>query len=187
MDRAAMRRPAMPGKEARMARLAAFSLLFIALGLALIPALILADGPSADDAGVKNALALQRAMQEARFYLQHGSDSKKAVELLEGQLAHVDGNREFLRMLGDAYRARIRDLYLAGQPTQAQVFLGRLTVLDPTAANDPALRPLPEAPRQPVKAEPPVKPAETQQASIFPDFGKIFKFGGTETAQAPVK
>ena len=170
-----------------MARLAVSSLLILGLGLALIPALILAGGSPPDDAAVKNSLALQRAMNEARYYLQHGSDSRKAVELLEAQLAHVDGNREFLRMLGEAYRARIRDLYLAGQPTQAQVILGRLSVLDPSAANDPALRPQPEAPRVPTKVEPPAKPAETKQAGIFPDFGKLFKFGGTKTAEAPVK
>lgn len=167
-----------------MARLAVASLLIVALGLALIPALLLADGPDADDAAVKTALALQRTMQEARFYLQHGGDSNKAVELLEGQLARVDGNREFLRLLGDAYRVRIRDLYLAGQPTQAAVFLGRLGVLDPAAANDPTLRPQPEAPRQPAKIE---APPEPKQASIFPDFGKLFKLGGTKTAQAPIK
>ncbi len=166
-----------------MARLAA-SLLLIA---ALIPAFLLADGPAVDDAAVKHALALQRTMQEARFYLQHGSDSRKAVELLEGQLAHVNGNREFLRLLGDAYRARIRDLYLAGQPAQAQVMLGRLAVLDPAAANDPALRPQPEAPRKPAKVEAPAKPPAPKQASIFPDFGKLFKVGGSKTAQAPLK
>jgi hypothetical protein len=182
MDRATARHPAMPGKDARMARLAVSSLSVVALGVALIPALLLADG--ATDDTVKNALVLQRSMQQARFYLQHGSDSKKAVELLEGQLAHVDGNREFLRLLADAYRARIRDLHLAGQPMQAEVFLGRLAVLDPAAASDPNLRPTPEAPRQPANVESPAKAAEPKQASIFPDFGKLFKLGAAKPAVA---
>jgi hypothetical protein len=167
-----------------MARLAAAFLLIIALGIALIPAFLLADGPGTDDSAVKSALALQRAMQEARYYLQHGNDSKKAVELLEGQLTRVDGNSEFLLLLGSAYRARIRDLYLASQPAQAEVFLGRLTVLDPSAATDPTLRPQPEAPKKPAKVEPPAKAPEPKQASIFPDFGKLFRIGGTKPAVA---
>jgi hypothetical protein len=166
-----------------MARLATSALAIIALGLALVPALLKADPPT-EDAAIKTAIALQRAMQEARYYLQHGNDSKKAVELLESQLASVNGNTEFLRLLREAYRARIRDLYLASQPAQAEVFLDRLCVLEPAARNDPTLRPQPEAPK---KVDAPAKQAEVKQASIFPDFGKFFKMGGGDTAKAPVK
>jgi tetratricopeptide (TPR) repeat protein len=169
-----------------MARLAISLLVIVALGLGLVPALLRAD-PPADDASIKTAVMLQEAMREARYYLQHGNDSRKAVELLESQLARVNGNADFLRLLRDAYRARIRDLYLANQPGQAGVYLDRLCVLDPSAANDATLRPQPETPK---KTEASVKPAEKKQASIFPDFGKIFKMGATSgatSAEAPAK
>ncbi len=166
-----------------MARLASALLVIVALGLAIIPALLRAD-PPAGDAGIKTSLAVQQAMQEARYYLQHGNDSKKAVELLEGQLAHVNGSAEFLRLLREAYRARVRDLYLANQPAQAEVFLERLCVLEPNAATDPTLRPQPETPK---KVAPPAPPVEPKQASIFPDFGKFFKIGASDTAKPPVK
>jgi hypothetical protein len=162
-----------------MARYASTLLLVAALATVLSPSPLPADPPAAD-AAVKDALALQQAMQEAKYFLQHGNDSKKAVALLELQLPKVNGNADFLRLIRDAYRARVQDLYLGKQPAQAEVFLERLCVLEPGAATDPTLRPQPEAPQ---KVEPAtVKAPEPKQASIFPDFGKIFK-----TTQAPVK
>ena len=162
-----------------MARFASTLLLVVALAALLSPSPVPADPPAADVA-VNDALALQQAMHDAKYYLQHGNDSKKAVELLEQQLPRVNGNGEYLRLLRDAYRARFQDLYLGKQPAQAEVFLERLCVLEPGAATDATLRPQPEAPR---KIEPaPAKAPEPKQASIFPDFGKIFK-----TAQAPTK
>src|ERR1700730_17935980 len=130
-----------------MARFAFSVLLVIALAIIGSQSPLPAD-PPADAAAVKDALALQQAMHEAKYYLQHGNDSRKAVDLLEGQLAKVNGNAEYLRLLRDAYRARIKDLYLGSQPAQAEVFLERLCVLEPGAATDPTLRPQPEAPRK---------------------------------------
>src|SRR5947207_198078 len=103
-----------------MARSAFLPLLVVALAVLASAAWLVAD-PPADDVALKNTLALQRTMQEARYCLQHGNDSKKAVELLEGQLARVNGNGEFLRLLRDAYRVHIRDLYLASQPARAEI------------------------------------------------------------------
>src|SRR5712691_9669250 len=99
-----------------MARFAFSLLVVVALATILSPSPLPADPPATDDAAVKNALALQQAMHEAKYYLQHGNDSKKAVDLLEGQLPKVNGNAEYLRLLRDAYRARIKDLYLGSQP-----------------------------------------------------------------------
>jgi hypothetical protein len=143
-----------------------------ALGLLILPAMAPADSPDTPDAAIINALALQKAMQEARYNLTHGNDSKKAVDLLEAELPNVKANAEYLRLLREAYRARIRDLYLANQPAQADLILGRLCVLEPGAATDPSLRPQPEAPKK-IEAAPP-KVVEPKQASIFPDFGKLF-------------
>jgi hypothetical protein len=165
-----------------MARIASSLPLVVAL-LVLIPLASLPADPPADDAAIKHTLALQNALQQARYYLQHGNDSKKAVELLEAQLAAVNGNAEFLRLLREAYRAHIRDLYLISQPAQAEIYVERLCVLEPGAAKDPTLRPAPETQR---KIEPPAaKPVEPKQASIFPDFGKLLKPAGKAEAAPP--
>src|SRR5260370_4007121 len=165
-----------------MARFASSLLLVIALAIIGSQSPLPAD-PPADAAAVKDALALQQAMHEAKYYLQHGNDSRKAVDLLEGQLPRVNGNAEYLRLLRDAYRAGIKDLYLGSQPAQAEVFLERLCVLEPGAATDATLRPQPEATKKP---EPPTKAAEPKQASVFPDFGRFFK-GAAKTAETPAK
>ena len=170
-----------------MARLASALLLIVALGLCIVPALLLADPPGVDEGSIKNTLALQEAMQQARHYLQHGHDSKQAVDLLEAQLAKVNGNGQYLLLLREAYRARFRDLTIANQPAQAKIILDRLCILEPGASTDPTLLPQPEAPRKIEPPAPPAKPAEPKQASILPDFGKWFKLGGDKTAQAPAK
>src|SRR5437763_927114 len=64
-----------------MARFVSLLSLAVILGLAVAPRPLGAQSPPAD--GLKNTLALQKAMQDARYFLQHGNDSKKAVDLLE--------------------------------------------------------------------------------------------------------
>jgi hypothetical protein len=169
-----------------MARFAFPLLLVVALGLLAGPQPSPADPPTGD-AALMNTLVLQKAMQEARYFLQHGNDSKKAVDLLEEQLPRVNGNAEFLRLLRDAYRTHIKDLYLANQPAAAERYLDRLCVLEPGAAQDPSLRPAPEAPK---KVEPPpAAKAPEPKAPVFPDFAKNVPFlkGATKTAQATGK
>ncbi len=170
-----------------MARIAARLTLVAALVLLALAARLTADPPSDADAALNRTLALQKAMNEARYFLQHGNDSQKAVALLEGQLATVNGNAEFLRLLAEAYRARIRDLYLAGQPAQTRVYLERLCVLEPAAVNDPTLQPPKEAPPPKVEV---TKTPELKPASTFPNFAKameFFKGGKTAPAPAPAK
>ncbi|MCI0743520.1 MAG: hypothetical protein L0Y72_31210 [Gemmataceae bacterium] len=101
---------------------------------------LLQGNPPKEDAGLHNALALQQAMEQARHFMLQG-DSKKAVDALEEQLARVNGHAGFLRMLREAYRSLIKDLWLAQQGTQAQRYLERLCILEPAAAKDPTLRP----------------------------------------------
>ena len=79
--------------------------LFIALSLSLLLTYCpgrLPGAPGADkESAINTTLALQRAMATATDLLRRG-DNKKAVEVLEEQLARVNGNTAFLRLLRDA-------------------------------------------------------------------------------------
>ncbi len=144
-----------------MARLT-FSLLLV-LGLWLASRTVAAsDG----DANLKNTLALQTAMGHARHFLSDNSP-KKAIETLEEQLSRVNGNRTFLVLLADAYRAYIKELWLAHQDAEARRYLERLSILDPGAAHDPALQRQIDPPAPRAVAPPPV---EQKPAAIFPNF-----------------
>lgn len=82
------------------------------------------------DAAVAAALAVQVAMQQAREHLLQ-NQPKPAVDVLEAQLAKVNGNPTFLALLRDAYRQYVKDLRLAKQDAQADVYQQRLQILDP--------------------------------------------------------
>ena len=99
-----------------------------------------ATPPDEPNTRIQKTLAVQAAMVRARVLLTEGKSSK-AVEVLEEQLANVNGSGEYLTVLRDAYRAYIRDLYFAGQPEQARRFLDRLSIIDPSAASDKSLQP----------------------------------------------
>jgi tetratricopeptide (TPR) repeat protein len=108
-------------------------------GMILIAFAISSAGSPPDDTNYHKALAVQAAMSRARTLLSD-MNSQKAVEVLEDQLAKVNGNPQYLSLLRDAYRAYIRDLHLTGQPVQAKRYLDRLCILDPSAANDASLQ-----------------------------------------------
>src|SRR5262245_27295740 len=120
------------------------------MGRSFAPALLLSclllaesalagDNPREDD-GVRASLTLQHAMAVARDHLRAG-DSQKAVVTLEAELAKVNGHAGYLRLLRDAYRAHIKDLWLANRGGDARRYIERLCILEPSAAQDPSLRP----------------------------------------------
>jgi tetratricopeptide (TPR) repeat protein len=130
------------------------------LGLSIIAfaAVSTAQAPNDADARFNKALSVQTAMARARILLSE-RNAQKAVDVLEEQLPKVNGNTEYLVLLRDAYRVYIRDLYLAGQPEQARRYLDRLCILDPSAANDTALRPAADTPPRKFAQETP-KPSK---------------------------
>ncbi len=134
--------------------------------LLLGAALGLLTGPLAaqDDNGIKNSIALQTAMGHAKHYLQETNEPGKAVAVLEEQLSRVNGNPAYLRLLRDAYRAHVVQLWAANQPDQAQRYLERLCILDPAAASDASLRP------QPTAGKAPAPPPPAERGKIFPNF-----------------
>ena len=95
--------------------------------------------PSPSDA-LEAALEVQYAIATAKTCLAH-SQPRLAVEELERHVAKANGQAPYLELLRDAYRGYIKYLLMTNQPALAQRYVQRLVILDPTAANDPSLRP----------------------------------------------
>jgi hypothetical protein len=108
------------------------------------------------DGVIATTLAVQSALQQARDHMDRG-DYGAAVRVLEAQLTRINGNREYLARLRDAYRGHIKELRLQNQDAEAQVYLKRLEILDPGARLD-FDRKLPSA-AEPIAAAPPPPPA----------------------------
>jgi hypothetical protein len=95
--------------------------------------------PAAGDALVAHTLAVQAALQHGKEQLMHG-DYRAAVATLEGQLAYINGNRVYLKLLQDAYRGYVKELRLAKQEDEAQRYFRRLLILDKNAQYGAPLR-----------------------------------------------
>src|SRR5262249_2105226 len=98
-------------------------------------------------AAVTRVLAVQSALNRGREYLLH-QNFRDAIDVLESQLPHVDGNASYLALLRDAYRAHIRELQLANKSAEAKVYEQRLAILDPVAATPAAVKPAPAVKEQ---------------------------------------
>jgi tetratricopeptide (TPR) repeat protein len=125
-------------KEVGMVRfkpVCAVGLLF--LGLAAWPAPLHADP---QENAIGNALAIQRAMEQAKYFL-HTGENQKAVLVLEEQVSRINGNPEFLRLMREAYRGYVKDLLASAENQLAEKYRKRLSIIDTAAANDPSLRP----------------------------------------------
>lgn len=106
--------------------------------LAFVAFFVSASPPAEPESGFKNTLAVQRAMEQARYFLLQ-ADPKKAVLVLEDELPRINGNANYLKLLREAYRTFIKDLLLANQKDIAGKYLDRLAIIDPAAKSDPTL------------------------------------------------
>jgi hypothetical protein len=107
-------------------------------------------GPNDDRANaIATTLAVQTALQHGRECLLQ-KNPQAAVYVLEKELARINGNREYLAVLRDAYRAYVKELRLANKDAEAEVYLRRLQILDPGAVLDsqPAASPRPAVKEQ---------------------------------------
>ena len=108
----------------------AFFLTLCLTAIVVIGSLCIAANPRGEaEQSIENSLAVQTAMLQARDYLQ-ASQAKKAVDVLETNLARINGDRKYLTLLRDAYRSYIKDLALARQPAEVEVYQKRLRILD---------------------------------------------------------
>ena len=117
---------------------------------------------AAGDSPVTIALAVQSALQRGREFLRAG-DYPSAVAVLESQIARIDGSREYLVTLRDAYRGHIKNLRLARRDKEADLFANRLAILERGPSLDGPPQPAPASAR-PVKA--PAPPPVQARAKI---------------------
>lgn len=160
---------------------------FLVLLVSLAPAL--AGG---DPDLIADRLAMQRALQQGRDLMARKS-YETAVQILEAQLEHVHGDREYLMLLRDAYRELVRELRLANRESDVQVYQRRLQYLDPGAYLDQAaVRPgIVAAPPPPATRTGPVaraamgeesKPAANEQRNLVQQANQEFEARHFENA-----
>jgi tetratricopeptide (TPR) repeat protein len=141
-------------KDGRIALRAHIAALVAACSIPLgFPSTLPAAPPDETDHAVATTLAVQIAMQQGREQLLNGKN-KAAVETLEAHIARINGNRAYLVLLRDAYRAYIQELRTAKKDAEAQVYAQRLELLDPPAKTDakavvPPAKPLVEESTKP--------------------------------------
>ena len=103
-----------------MAREASVALLCAALCVvALVPTLSRAGDP---DSPLTTALAVQSALSQGRDCIGRGQYAQ-AVNVLEGQIARINGSTEYLAALRTAYRGYIKELRQANRDEEARAYL----------------------------------------------------------------
>src|SRR5262249_44410725 len=76
---------------------------------------------------LRSQLAVQSALQQGRDNLQRG-DYQAAVYCLEKEIARVDGNRDYMNALREAYRGYIRELQQTNRQSEARTYQERLKI-----------------------------------------------------------
>src|SRR5262245_39946812 len=139
--------PAIP----RAAALLATSVFLLSLAVA-------SGGPPQERDTITTSLEVQKALQLGRELVVKGS-YEAAVHVLEEKIAKINGSREYLAALREAYRGRIKELRLANKDAEAEVYNRRLLILDPGAAMEGAtartVASQPQTPATAAKAETP--------------------------------
>ena len=108
--------------------------LCLLLGAALLFAVPLRSGAADEDHQKKvlNLIAVQKAFQEGKDALKRG-DYQAAVTVLESRIAYIDGNKEYLDALRDAYLGYIRELKQNNRSGEIPTYMRRLECCDPGA------------------------------------------------------
>ena len=94
------------------------------------------------DAKFQKILAVQKALLEGQDHFKKGN-YQAAVFILEAQIASIDGNKEYLQLLHNAYQGHIRDLQAKGLTEEISKYEKRLQILDSgIAQGTPATAPV---------------------------------------------
>lgn len=101
------------------------------------------------DAKFQKILAVQKALLEGQDHFKKGN-YQAAVFILEAQISSIDGNKEYLQLLHNAYQGHIRDLQAKGLNDEISKYEKRLQILDSNMAQGaktlaPAVAPAPVA------------------------------------------
>jgi len=151
--------------------------LCLLLGAALLFGAPLRFGAAADDdhdKKVLNLLAVQKALQEGKDALKRG-DYQAAVTVLESRIAYIDGSKEYLDALRDAYIGYIHELKQTNRAGDVSTYLRRLECCDPGTlleVNGPHAAVKTAAGPPPAAAKPPDEPpaaVKTTEAAAAPD------------------
>lgn len=142
------------------------------IGLIFLLSCTLGSDPSVDP--VDKALAVQKAMADARDWLQAG-DPAAAVKSLESQLTQANVNRTYLELLTKAYHGELAQLRSAKSPDTARIDLisKRLAVLEGGAAK-PKPAASPSAPTSLLREATRLFQAARQDPARYADAGKLF-------------
>lgn len=81
------------------------------------------------DTKFQKILAVQKALLEGQDHFKKGN-YQAAVFILEAQIASIDGNKEYLQLLHNAYQGHIRDLQAKGLTEEIPKYEKRLQILD---------------------------------------------------------
>jgi tetratricopeptide (TPR) repeat protein len=117
------------GKDAVMVRNGLFVSLCAAWLSALGPGAGSAHGEDTESK-LRTQLAIQAALQQGRESLRRG-EYQAAVYCLEKEIPRLDGNRDYLNALREAYRGYIRELQQTNRYAEASEYQERLQSLDP--------------------------------------------------------
>jgi len=99
----------------------------------LLLGLVCVGGPARGDdteSKLRTQLAVQSALQQGHDNLQRGN-YQAAVYCLEKEIARVDGSREYMNALREAYRGYIAELQHSNRQAEARPYQERLRILDP--------------------------------------------------------
>jgi tetratricopeptide (TPR) repeat protein len=114
-----------------MARKGRYLLLAAVLLLGALPR-VRAAGDEEVEKKVLNLLSVQKALQEGKDALKRG-DYQAAVTVLESRIAFIDGKKEYLDALRDAYLGYLRELKQNNRTAEILTYMPRLECIDPGA------------------------------------------------------
>src|SRR5262249_35983457 len=120
----------------------------LVLALSLAGTVLWADPPDANVPPVSKELAVQLALRQAQDHLKRG-ETHQAIEVLESRLAWINGNRDYLAALREAYTAHLKELQLHNQDAEIPAILAKLRLYDPGAQ----LPGFPSEPKPPIRIE----------------------------------
>jgi hypothetical protein len=110
-------------------------LLLGALVFSLCAQVPVRSSPPEEREAIATTLAVQTALQHGRELVTRGN-FETAVHVLERELSCINGNRDYLAVLRDAYRGYVKELRKAHKDSEADIYYRRLVILDPGAALD---------------------------------------------------
>lgn len=90
-------------------------------------------GEDREKSRINSQLAVMTALRLGLDHIQRG-DFTQAVTVLEKQLGMINGNREYLVALRDAYRGHVKQLQTAGRHNDVKLYMERLAILEPAAS-----------------------------------------------------